>query len=149
MQIQLAVSSDIPQLCGLLTALFSQEAEYTPDSGLQAVGLATIIEGDGIGDIMVAKANGKITGMVSLLYTVSTALGSRVAILEDMVVSAEHRGAGIGSALLTHAIEFAREKGCKRISLLTDQDNETAQHFYQQQGFSQSSMLTYILFLNN
>lgn len=87
---------------------------------------------------MVAKANGKIIGMVSLLYTVSTALGSRVAILEDMVVSAEHRGAGIGSTLLTHAIELAREKGCKRISLMTDQDNETAQHFYQKQGFAKS-----------
>jgi GNAT superfamily N-acetyltransferase len=149
MEIQTAVSTDIPQLCVLLDTLFSQEAEYTPDSDLQALGLGAIIEGDGIGDILLAKESGQIIGMVSLLYTVSTALGSRVAILEDMVIAPQYRGLGIGSALLKYTIEFAREKGCKRISLLTDHDNETAHRFYQQLGFTKSSMLTYRLFLDN
>lgn len=148
MEIQTAVSADIPQLCFLLDTLFSQEAEFKPDSELQALGLGAIIEGDGIGDILVAKQSGQIIGMVNLLYTVSTALGSRVAILEDMVIAPQHRGLGVGSALLKHAIDFARQKGCKRITLLTDNDNEAAHHFYQQHGFTESSMVAYRLFLN-
>ncbi|ODN66775.1 GNAT family N-acetyltransferase [Methylophaga muralis] len=147
MEIQTAVGADIPQLCLLLDTLFNQEAEFKPDSQLQALGLGAIIEGDGIGDILVAKQSGQIIGMVNLLYTVSTALGSRVAILEDMVIAPQHRGLGVGSALLKHAIDFARQKGCKRITLLTDNDNEAAHHFYQQHGFTESSMQAYRLFL--
>lgn len=148
MQLQIAVSSDIPELCLLLDSLFSQEAEFKPDIELQALGLGAIIEGDGIGDIMVAKDAGQIIGMVNLLYTISTALGSRVAILEDMVVAPQSRGLGVGSALLKYAIDFAKQKGCKRITLLTDNDNEAAHGFYQQHGFTESSMLAFRLFLD-
>ena len=110
--------------------------------------MGAIIEGDGIGDILVAKQSEQIIGMVNSLYTVSTALGSRVAILEDMVIAPQHRGLGVGSALLKHAIDFARQKGCKRVTLLTDNDNESAHRFYEQHGFIESSMQAYRLFLD-
>lgn len=149
MEIHTAVSSDIPQLCLLLDSLFSQEAEFKPDSELQALGLGAIIDGDGIGDILVAKQAGQIIGMVNLLYSVSTALGSRVAILEDMVISSQHRSMGIGSALLNYAIAFAKQKDCKRITLLTDIDNDAAHCFYKKHGFSESSMKAFRLFLDD
>lgn len=148
MEIQTAVRSDIPELCRLLDTLFSQESEFKPDAAIQALGLGAIIEGDGIGDILVAKEGRQIVCMVNLLYTISTALGSRVAILEDMVVAPQSRGLGVGSALLKYAIEFARDKGCKRITLLTDNDNEAAHRFYEQHGFTESSMLAFRLFLD-
>ncbi len=148
MEILTAVPSDIPELCRLLDTLFSQETEFKPDAEMQALGLGAIIEGDGIGDILVAKDAGQIVGMVNLLYTISTALGSRVAILEDMVVAPQSRGLGIGSALLKYAIDFARQKGCKRITLLTDNDNEAAHRFYEQHGFIESSMLAFRLSLD-
>lgn len=79
--------------------------------------------------------------MVNLLYTISTALGERVAILEDMVVSPSARSLGLGSALLEHAIDHARRQGCRRITLLTDAHNLDAQRFYARHGFARSSML--------
>jgi GNAT superfamily N-acetyltransferase len=79
--------------------------------------------------------------MVNLLYTVSTALGDRVALLEDMVVSPNVRGSGVGSRLLEQAIQLARLDGCKRITLLTDRANEPAQRFYQKHGFVSSVMV--------
>jgi GNAT superfamily N-acetyltransferase len=87
------------------------------------------------------EENGQIVGMVNLLFTISTALGERVALLEDMVVSPEVRGTGIGAKLLSEAISLARERGCKRITLLTDRSNEAAQRFYAKQGFVLSSMV--------
>lgn len=149
MEIKTAVNADIPQLCLLLDSLFTQEAEFKPDSELQALGLGAIINGDGIGNILVAKEAGQIIGMVSLLYTISTALGSRVAVLEDMVISPQHRSMGIGSALLNYAIAFAKQKGCKRITLMTDNDNDLAHRFYEKHGFTESSMRTYRLFLDD
>ena len=149
MEIRQASSTDIPQLCVLLNSLFTQEAEFSPDTERQAIGLGAIIEGDGIGDILVAVEAGEIIGMVNLLYTISTALGSRVAILEDMIIAPAYRGLGMGSLLLEQAIDFAKNKGCKRITLLTDSDNERAQQFYQKHGFELSSMNAYRLFFDS
>jgi len=75
-----------------------------------------------------------------LLYTMSTALGGRVAILEDMVVHPKHRNKGYGSLLLKAAITLAEQNNCLRITLLTDLKNNSAIKFYRQQGFVQSAM---------
>jgi GNAT superfamily N-acetyltransferase len=141
MQITPAKTSDIPALCDLLSILFSQEVEFKPNHEAQCRGLARIISNPEIGLIVVARQENQIIGMVNLLYTISTALGDRVAILEDMVVSPNARGSGVGSRLLEQAIQFARLNGCKRITLLTDRTNESAQRFYQKHGFGFSAMI--------
>ncbi|MCP4430721.1 MAG: GNAT family N-acetyltransferase [Gammaproteobacteria bacterium] len=143
MEITIATLNDIDKLCELLDSLFAQEAEFLPDRGAQARGLATVINGTEVGDILIARNNGEIIAMVNLLYTVSTALGEPVALLEDMVVSPNGRGQGVGSKLIRQAIEFAKGKGCKRITLLTDDDNNGAHRFYEKHGFSRSPMVTF------
>lgn len=140
-RIEQATLADIPALSALLSALFAQEAEFTPNPETQAKGLARIIVDPKLGTILVARDAERILGMVNLLFTVSTALGERVALLEDMVVTPQARGAGVGSQLLTQAIAFARTQGCKRITLLTDADNEAAQRFYEKHEFALSGML--------
>ncbi|MGZ5007398.1 MAG: GNAT family N-acetyltransferase [Methylobacter sp.] len=141
MEITPAAVSDIPALCELLTILFSQEAEFKPDHDEQSRGLARIIGNPEIGLIVVARQDGRVVGMVNLLYTISTALGDRVALLEDMIVSPAARGSGVGSRLLEQAIQIARQNGCKRITLLTDRGNEPAQRFYRKHGFDFSAMI--------
>ena len=141
MHIDTATLADIPALCELLAALFSQEAEFTPDAAAQAKGLGRIIADPNIGAIVVARDEGVVVGMANLLYTVSTAVGERVALLEDMVVSSPARGAGVGSQILAHAIVVARASGCQRITLLTDHTNDAAQRFYRKQGFKASAMV--------
>lgn len=141
MQITPASAADIPALCELLAVLFAQEADFKPDHAAQSRGLARLVGNPALGLILVARQDGQIVGMVNLLYTLSTALGERVALLEDMVVSPATRGTGIGSRLLDEAIQTARLNGCKRITLLTDRANESAQRFYQRHGFGSSAMI--------
>jgi ribosomal protein S18 acetylase RimI-like enzyme len=124
-----------------LSILFSQEAEFKPNQEAQSRGLTQIINNPEIGLIVVARQGSEVIGMVNLLYTVSTALGERVALLEDMVVSPNSRGSGVGSRLLEQAINLAHANGCKRITLLTDSTNELAQRFYQKHGFGFSAMV--------
>jgi len=143
MEITTAISSDIPQLCLLLDSLFAQEAEFKPNPEAQSHGLSVIIDSAETGDIIVAHDAGQIVAMVNLLYTVSTALGGRVAILEDMVVSDNHRNKGVGSKLLKYALEFAQNQGCQRITLLTDDDNSGAHRFYEHHGFERSTMVPF------
>lgn len=139
--IDIATEADIPELCILLDSLFTQEAEFTPNHAAQVRGLSMIIQNPSVGHILLARHAGRAVGMVNLLYTVSTALGERVVLLEDMVVTAAERGRGTGSLLLQTAIDFAKQQGCKRITLLTDKDNAAAQNFYSKQGFTLSSMV--------
>jgi len=148
MKLTKAIHSDIPVLIELLKALFEQEAEFEPSSKAQSSALSKILSDPKIGIVLVAKDNEKILGMVNLLFTESTALGSTVAIIEDVIVLSAFRGKGIGSQLIDYAISEAKNVGCKRITLLTDIDNTQAQSFYQKKGFMKSKMTPYRLLLD-
>jgi len=132
--ISLATLADIPQLCILLEVLFTQEAEFEPNLTLQTKGLEEIINSPTSGQILVLRKNDVVIGMVNLLYTISTALGGRVAILEDVIIHPDYRGGGRGSLLFKYALDFAQSQGCKRVTLLTDSSNLGAQKFYQRHG---------------
>lgn len=143
-----AIHSDIPELVELLKTLFEQEAEFEPNSEAQRKALSKIILDPKIGIVLVARDDEKIIGMINLLFTESTALGSKVAIFEDMVVQSIFRDKGIGSQLIDFAIAEAKKEGCKRITLLTDVENNQAQSFYQKKGFVRSKMTPYRLLLD-
>jgi GNAT superfamily N-acetyltransferase len=144
MKIEPATLADIPQLCILLDELFSQEIEFTPDHKLQEKGLSKILNNKDIGAILVVREeSNKVIGMVNILYTISTALGGRVGILEDFVVLPEYRNRGIGSKLIGYAWTFVKTEGCKRLTLLTDFDNQDAHRFYLRNGFRCSSMVPF------
>jgi len=148
MKLTKAIHSDIPVLIELLKALFEQVAEFETSSKAQSSALSKILSDPKIGIVLVAKDNEKILGMVNLLFTESTALGSTVAIIEDVIVLSAFRGKGIGSQLIDYAISEAKNVGCKRITLLTDIDNTQAQSFYQKKGFMKSKMTPYRLLLD-
>lgn len=135
-----ATLQDIPAMAELLALLFMQEADFSPDMFKQQAGLKNIIQHPQIGNLFVLKEKEEVIGMVSLLYTVSTAMGGPVAILEDLVLKDDNRGQGAGTKLLTAAIDHAKEMGCLRITLLTDPTNRRAIEFYQRQGFVKSAM---------
>jgi len=99
-QVRIATAADIDACASLLEVLFGQEAEFTPQHEIQARSLKLILEQPETGRILVCEENGGILGMVLLLFTISTALGGRVALLEDMVVLPESRRKGIGAMLI-------------------------------------------------
>ena len=134
---------DIPVLCELLWELFSQEVEFTPNKETQEKALKKIIEDKNIGDIFVAVKENKVIAMVNILYTISTALGEKVAILEDMVVLDSFRNQNIGSQLIEFTMNYLKENSVKRVTLLTDGDNYNAHKFYEKQGFNKSSMIAF------
>ena len=142
-----AVAADVTQLCELLSLLFAQEADFKPDAERQGCGLRLIVEQPEVGRIYCATDGHGIVGMVSILFTVSTAEGGRAAWLEDMVVHPSWRGQGIGERLLHETIREARAAGCSRITLLTDATNSSAIRFYGRAGFVRSQMIPFRLSL--
>lgn len=145
MIIRQATIEDRQHLVQLLNFLFEQEADFSPNTALQEKGLESIITDENKGHILIMEHQGRPIGMVNLLYTISTALGAKVALLEDMIIHPNFRHQGLGSRLLQAAIKHAKDIGCRRITLLTDLDNYTAQEFYQKHGFQSSAMKPYRL----
>ncbi len=141
--VRLADMNDLAFCTELLVLLFSQEREFNPDPLVQRKGLEMIIRNPETGSVFIYEEDGVIQGMVVLLFTISTALGKKVAILEDMVVLPYLRGKGVGTRLVKHAVEFAINKGCGRITLLTDYDNKAAHKFYRKCGFTKSDMVVF------
>ena len=140
-RIESATLEDMPQLVELLMALFSQEEDFAPDRQKQEHGLRLILEQPNRGRIFVLRTDHQIIGMVNLLFTISTAEGGLVVLMEDVIVHPDHRRQGYGGLLLDHAIHFARERGFKRITLLTDKISAESQDFFQRHGFHFSTMI--------
>jgi GNAT superfamily N-acetyltransferase len=148
LRVEDALASDIEAIADLLHALFTQEAEFTPDRDRQLRALRMFMADPSDGHLFVARENGAIIGMASLQFEISTALGGRAAWVEDVIVNSAHRGRGVGKRLFEHLIAFAHSEGLLRLSLLTDHDNHTAQGFYARFGFARSPMLPMRLILD-
>jgi len=140
MELDVARADELPQLVALLTILFSEEAEFTPDYEKQTRALEKILSDESVGTVYVAREEGRVVAMASLIYAVSTAEGGTAALFEDLIVLPTHRGRGIATALVAFMIAEARTRGVLRLTLLTDMQNERAQAFYRALGFADSSM---------
>ncbi len=148
--IEQATLEDLPQLTELLVELFSNEADFRADPVKQMRGLRLILEQPNRGRVFVVRSNGFIIGMINLLFTISTAEGGFVMLLEDLIIHRDYRHQGFGDRLLQHAIEYAGQKEFLRITLLTDRITEEAQReFFHKHGFVQSNMIPMRLLLQS
>ena len=139
--IEPATEADLDELSEMLGELFAQEGDFRPDKEKQLRGLRLIFEQPSRGRVFVLRQNGAIVGMINLLFTISTAEGGFVILLEDLVVHKKYQGKGYGRRLLEHAIDFAKQKNFLRVTLLTDRPENVAQEFFRHHGFVESSMI--------
>lgn len=145
--IEPATTEDLDELSGLLGELFSEESDFRPNKEKQMHGLRLIFEQPNRGRVFVLRRDRAIVGMINLLFTISTAEGGFVILLEDLVVHKNFRDEGYGSQLLEYAIDFAKKKNFLRITLLTDRPEIKSQAFFKRHGFFASSMIPMRLLL--
>lgn len=82
------------------------------------------------GYIFYAKLNDEIVGTASLLKK-----NDRVFELGKMAVSEKARGLGIGTVLLEHCLDVAKQKGINTLILYSNTKLESAIHLYRKYGF--------------
>jgi GNAT superfamily N-acetyltransferase len=139
-EIDFAGADDLPRLADLLAELFALESDFRPERELQLRALRAILDAPHSGRLFVLRVDGRVAGMANALITISTAQGGRVLLLEDVIVSREHRGGGLGRRLVEHVLAWARAQGMTRVTLLADRDNRPALDFYRKLGFGNSAM---------
>ena len=147
--IEPASEADLDELSELLCELFSEESDFRPNKEKQLRGLRLMFEQPNRGRVFVLRRDNAIVGMINLLFTISTAEGGFVLLLEDLVVHDSFRGHGYGSQLLESAINFAKQKKFLRITLLTDRPELRSQNFFKRHGFYESPMLPMRLLISS
>lgn len=63
---------------------------------------------------------------------------SRDCLIEDVFVADDARGLGVGRALVAHALDRARARGCRRAELDVSEGNDAALALYGALGFTAS-----------
>ena len=140
-RIEPAILDDLPALTELVMELMEVEADFRPDRSRQEKGLRLILEQPNRGRIFVLRNDHQLIGMVNLLFTISTAEGGSVILLEDFIIHPQHRHRGFGGQLMEYVLRFAREKDFQRITLLTDRVSNVSQKFFERHGFRHSAMI--------
>lgn len=136
-----AQAADIPAMVLLLNELFSIEQDFHPDHQKQMRGLFMLLTETERAIVLVARIKeNKVIGMVTAQLVVSTAEGAYSAWVEDMIVTSEYRGKGIGKTLLEQVSIWAKSKGASRAQLLVDLDNQPAIDYYNHLSWKPTSL---------
>jgi GNAT superfamily N-acetyltransferase len=94
--------------------------------------LSNPLHAQGVLDVLDSYASDVVGGGQPLSREVRDRLPS---ILRDLAVLPEHRGHGVGRALLQAAEDHARRKGCCKLTLEVQDDNTRARILYRRFGF--------------
>ncbi len=137
--IRKAQLDDVIPMAKLLGELFAIEDDFSIDSEKQIRGLQLLLKTDHC-RVLVAESLGQVIGMISIQGVISSAMGERVGLIEDMIITHEFRGQGIGKQLLMTMIEESKRLGYSRLSLAADKRNDPAIDFYRTLGFETSNM---------
>jgi len=129
-----ATPADVPQILAFIHDLAVYEREPDAVHATEADLLR-----DGFGpvkrfDCLIAEWSGAPAGLALYFHNYSTWTGRAGIHLEDLFVRPEHRGKGIGKALLTRVAAIAVEEGCPRLQWDVLEWNTPAIGFYQQMG---------------
>ena len=132
-EIRSARKEDMKEVLGLIRELAVFEKE--PDAVEVDV---EQLEADGFGPqpkfhCFVAARGNQILGMALVYPRYSTWKGPALH-LEDLIVTEEARGIGLGTALLTEVIRYAKSIGVKRVGWEVLDWNQPAIDFYKSRG---------------
>lgn len=95
--------------------------------------------------LIVCADNGNIIA-TALVALCNDAMFTRqpFAIIENVIVSKEYQGKGIGKGLMDHIEKFCLASDCSKIMLLSSSDNRSAHDFYAAMGYDPNAKLGFI-----
>lgn len=86
--------------------------------------------------VLLALTGGEPVGVAVCFFGLSTFEARPLLNIHDLAVQPQHRGKGIGRALLAAAEARAREAGCCKLTLEVQDSNRRARGLYESFGFA-------------
>jgi len=132
LQIAPASIDDVPILLSFIRAL--AEYEKLPVDLSEDKLRDTLFGEHPYAEVLIARLDNLPVGYALFFHTYSTFLASPGLYLEDLFVLEEHRGKGIGRALLAYLAQIARGRNCQRLDWTVLAWNQRAIDFYKRLG---------------
>ena len=94
------------------------------------------IDADPNNTVYVVEDAGQVIGCYQLTFIPNLSfMGGKRAQIEGVRVADHARGRGIGEKMMAHAIDKAREAGCRMVQLTSNRQRDDALRFYERLGF--------------
>jgi GNAT superfamily N-acetyltransferase len=137
-----ATAADVPAIAELIRGLARYE-KLEQDVTMTEELLAKYLFGPHLfAETLLAEEAGKPIGFALFFHNFSTFLALPGVYLEDLFVVPQHRGRGIGRALLKELARIAIERGCGRLEWSVLDWNRDAIGFYERLGATPNSEWT-------
>jgi RimJ/RimL family protein N-acetyltransferase len=136
----------------MLWAMFSTLSETTisnlipPFTRERIEGWTKDIDYDKVLAIVAVTANGRIVANASLQFNPQEVLRHKAEL--GITVHDSYQNRGIGTALLSHLLGIAKERGIKKVHLTVRTDNERAIRLYSKFGFTAEGTFKKEMYLN-
>ena len=91
-------------------------------------------------EILLAVDGEHILGLLSFSRRPNLYHAGDSALIEELVVTADARGQGIGGILISDLVGRLETSGCEEVSVTTMPDNQQAIRFYRKQGFEDEAL---------
>jgi GNAT superfamily N-acetyltransferase len=139
--IRKATKSDLPVIKKMLAELI--HAMHNTEGVDIGIALATCerLLNDARSHFLVATAQGTPIGVINFTVRQTVLHRSPSAMIDELVVTKEYQGKGIGKQLVLAAIERCRQLGCCEVEVSTEQTNVKARKFYKKCGFDKTEIL--------
>lgn len=85
--------------------------------------------------VLLAFLDGQIVGLCNAFESFATFTVQKCINVHDLIVMKEHRGKGIGRALLQEVVDIADDRKCSKVTLEVREDNKVAQSLYYSMEF--------------
>jgi len=134
LQLRPATPADVSTIRALIEALADYEQLRHECIASDALLREALFGARPYAEVVLAEWEGHIAGFALFFHNFSTFLARPGIYLEDLFVRPEHRGRGIGTALLVHLAQLAVTRGCGRLEWSVLDWNVDAIGFYEKLG---------------
>jgi GNAT superfamily N-acetyltransferase len=133
-----ATEDDVPRIVELFA--HGSLVDGKEDPGDLAPYRSALAEIDrGPGGVLVAQRGDQVVGVCQLIvFRHLQSRGGLCAEVESVHVHPDSRGHGIGTVLMGAAVQEARQLGCYRVQLTSNEARPEAHRFYERLGFEPS-----------
>jgi GNAT superfamily N-acetyltransferase len=135
-------ASDVPVIAELIRGLARYERLDEHVSMTEELLADKLFGARPYAETLIAEDDGLPVGFALFFHNFSTFLGKPGIYLEDLFVVPEHRGSGIGRALLKELARLAVERDCGRLEWSVLDWNRDAIGFYERLGAKPNSEWT-------
>jgi GNAT superfamily N-acetyltransferase len=132
--IRAATPSDVATILRLIRELAEYEREPDAVEATEASLTEALFGATPAAEAVIAEEAGEALGFALFFHNFSTWTGKRGVYLEDLYVTPEARGRGVGKALLSHLAGIALDRGCARFEWAVLDWNAPAIGFYDSIG---------------